>query len=110
MKVKSVKGEAFVNQRKGKMIVSYELEMRIGWAGEVRDVEGGVTGKGKGTVHLPYLGVENEDETPEVRVEVEVDDKVGATLKDAIRTKGKKVRGQRQRAVRQRRLACQQKE
>ncbi|CAD7698022.1 unnamed protein product [Ostreobium quekettii] len=88
--VKSVKGEAFVNQRKGKMIVSYELEMRIGWAGEVRDAEGGVAAKGKGTVHLPYLGVENEDETPEVRVEVEVDDKVGAALKEAIRTKGKK--------------------
>ena len=39
-KLTKCSGEAFVNIRKGKMIPSYELELRFGWEGTVKDGNG----------------------------------------------------------------------
>eukprot|EP00983_Pelagomonas_calceolata_P067222 1149403-Pelagomonas_calceolata.AAC.10 len=52
---------ALVNNRKNKIIPSYELEIRLNWAGSVAGEEA------KGKVVLPYVSDENSDEEPEVR-------------------------------------------
>merc|ERR1719298_142774 len=72
-KVSSCTGEAFVNIRKGKMIPSYEVEMRLAWEGTVRDGSDNVIASASGQVHLPYIAEENSDEDPEVKVSVSAD-------------------------------------
>jgi len=52
--------QALVNNRKNKIIPSYELEIRLNWAGSVDGEEA------KGKVVLPYVSDENADEEPEV--------------------------------------------
>ena len=49
-----------MNNRKNKIIPSYELEIRLSWTGKVGE------GEAKGTVVLPYVSDENADEEPEV--------------------------------------------
>lgn len=57
-------GEAIINQRKGKLIPIYELNMKIGWEGTCGEDEG------KGEVNAPYISEENHDEDPELLVTV----------------------------------------
>jgi len=84
--VDSCTGEAIINNRKQKIIPSYELEIKLGWEGATAD---GATAKGK--VHLPYVADENHDEDPEMRLVCEVDDAPSKTLKEAFQGPGKKV-------------------
>lgn len=90
-KLTKCSGEAFVNIRKGKMIPSYELELRFGWEGTVKDGNGNVIASASGAVHLPYVAEENSDEDPEVKVSVSKEDAAGGRLKEVMLSKGRKV-------------------
>lgn len=88
-KVSSCTGEAFVNIRKGKMIPSYEVEMRLAWEGTVRDGSDNVIASASGQVHLPYIAEENSDEDPEVKVSVSADNAASARLRELMLAEGK---------------------
>lgn len=64
-KLKSLGGEAIVNNRKGKTIVAYELDLALTWSGTL-----GEGTKVKGEILVPYISEENHDEDPEVTVTV----------------------------------------
>lgn len=49
---------AFLNIRKNKLIASYDLEVRVGWTGQLTDGEGKVVGSATGKVHFPHIGGE----------------------------------------------------
>uniref|UniRef100_A0A7S3RA74 Activator of Hsp90 ATPase AHSA1-like N-terminal domain-containing protein n=1 Tax=Dunaliella tertiolecta TaxID=3047 RepID=A0A7S3RA74_DUNTE len=76
--LEDLKGEALVNNRKNKIIPSYELEIRLNWAGSVAGEEA------KGKVVLPYVSDENSDEEPEVKVALEAETKAAKALKEAF--------------------------
>ncbi|MEW5304257.1 MAG: hypothetical protein WDW38_011278 [Sanguina aurantia] len=87
--LETVTGEAFINIRKGKMIPSYELEIKLRWSGELRDGSGSSVGSGAGLVHLPYVADENHDEAPEMKVSCDTADSSSQRLKDQLLGKGK---------------------
>ena len=58
--VPSVTGDCVMNQRKGKLIPSYELQVHITWT---RD-------GASGTIDLPYLADENAEDEPDLKVVV----------------------------------------
>lgn len=66
IELEAVKGDSFINVRKGKLIASYELDVSVGWAfkaaadGDGEDV--------RGWLQLPYLSEENHDEDPELQI------------------------------------------
>ncbi|KAK9821579.1 hypothetical protein WJX81_007361 [Elliptochloris bilobata] len=62
-----VSGEALTNNRKGKLIPSYELTVKGRWSGEARAGDGQAA-RGEGSWQIPYLADENADEDPELRV------------------------------------------
>jgi len=62
--LQTLTGEAFVNCRKGKLIPSYELELKLEWSGAVGDASA------SGLVHLPYLADENAGETESLEVRI----------------------------------------
>lgn len=59
----TVAGEAFLTNRKGKLISSYELQIKLPF-----DVTAADGSKGEGLVEVPYLAEENYGEKPEARV------------------------------------------
>ena len=79
-------GEAFVNQRKGKLIPSYELELKLEWTGRAGGAGSGV----KGTVHVPYIADENagDGDALEVRVAAQADDELSKACKAAVQKQG----------------------
>ncbi|KDD74224.1 hypothetical protein H632_c1476p0, partial [Helicosporidium sp. ATCC 50920] len=79
--VKSVEGDAVVNNRKGKAIVLYELSVTVGW-------EAGADGA-KGEIRMPYVSEENHDEDPEVLVTTTVEDAAGRACREEILKHGK---------------------
>lgn len=83
----SMEGEAVVNNRKKKIIVAYELDVKLGWAGSIegRDMSG--------SLRLPYISEENHDEDPELQVATTDDSPASRRAKEAILASGKKVRG-----------------
>jgi len=68
MKEVTCKGEVSVNTRKQKTIFLYELEVNLKWEGEFKSNLGTTY---KGTVNIPYISEENDDDDFEVRVEIE---------------------------------------
>lgn len=84
--IKSCEGEAIVNNRKNKIIASYELSLVLGWEGTADD---GSTVTGE--VRVPYLSEENHDEDPELQVAVSTDGPASQKLRGAILYHGKKV-------------------
>lgn len=84
--VKAVEGEAFLNNRKNKLVASYELNIQVSWQGSSS------LGEGSGVIQIPYLAEENHDEDPEIRVVTDKDDKASQVLKQAILSDGKQVR------------------
>ena len=87
--VQSLTGEAFVNQRKGKLIPSYELELKLEWSGVPTSEAGGETAKG--TVHVPYIADENAGDDAdelEVRVSAQADDALSRACKAAVQKFG----------------------
>ena len=79
--LQSLTGEAFVNQRKGKLIPSYELELKLAWQGS--DASGAAA---QGLLHLPYLAEENagEPDALEVRVSAQGDTQAHRDCKAAL--------------------------
>ena len=65
--VEACEGEAFVNTRKGKVIPSYEIELKVAWSGTAPG-EGGAAQEVSGKVHFPYIADENVGEKHEFKV------------------------------------------
>ncbi|EIE26952.1 hypothetical protein COCSUDRAFT_21985 [Coccomyxa subellipsoidea C-169] len=82
-----VSGDAIVNNRKKKLIPSYELEIKGTWSGEVRDGEAAESASG--SFHLPYVADENADEDPELKVSTSTDSAAARRLKEAFLGPGK---------------------
>mmetsp|Transcript_24286 Transcript_24286/g.76424 ORF Transcript_24286/g.76424 Transcript_24286/m.76424 type:complete len:354 (+) Transcript_24286:104-1165(+) len=89
--VQSLTGEAYLNQRKGKIIPGYELDIKLTWSGEVKDGEGKVIASADGTIHVPYLADENADEDPELKVLPSSKGPAADRFKDAMLAKGKQL-------------------
>ncbi|KAI8476840.1 MAG: activator of Hsp90 ATPase [Monoraphidium minutum] len=79
----SLSGDVFLNNRRAKLVASYELKLVIGWRGTGDD---GV--EGAGTIELPYLADENEDEDAEVKVAPADESTAAAALRDALLRRG----------------------
>ena len=79
----SLTGEAFVNQRKGKLIPSYELELKLEWQGEGEEDT-------RGLLHLPYLADENagEPDSLEGRFSATTDTPAARACKEALQKQG----------------------
>lgn len=80
-------GDAVVNQRKGKLIPAYELELKVKWVGT--DNEGKELAKGD--VKLPYISEENHDEDPEVVVTVASGGDAGEKIRGMIVKHGRPI-------------------
>ncbi|KAL9237788.1 hypothetical protein vseg_012295 [Gypsophila vaccaria] len=91
MKLDKLKGEAYVNIRKGKIIPGYELEISISYEAEARDAQGNRLVKGEGKVEIPYLSDENAGEMPEVRVSFGDEGEIGRKIKEVFVAKAKGV-------------------
>jgi len=57
----TIEGEAYVNVRKGKKIVGFELKANLEWEGEIKDGEGKTVVKTTGKAKIPNLD-EDQDE------------------------------------------------
>jgi len=77
----TVNGEVSVNTRKGKTILFYELDVSLKWEGEWKDT----VSERKGTVLMPYISEENDDDDFEVKLTVDKEDDAGYKLKDELR-------------------------
>ena len=91
--IESVTGEALVNNRKKKLIPSYELAVKGQWTGEINDGSQNSVASASGSFQLPYISDENADEDPELTVSLAEEGAGQQRLKQAFVTKGKKVRG-----------------
>lgn len=89
--VDSVTGEALINNRKKKLIPSYELAVKGQWQGHIADGDGNKATTATGTFQLPYISDENADEDPELTVALTEEGSGQQRLKQAFVTKGKKV-------------------
>jgi len=74
-------GDVSVNTRKQKTILFYELDVTVKWEGTLN--KSGLSAKG--SVMMPYISEENDDDDFEVKVSVEGDSRDHDTLKDALR-------------------------
>ncbi|KXZ44318.1 hypothetical protein GPECTOR_69g411 [Gonium pectorale] len=88
-KLESMSGDAFLNIRKNKLIPSYDLEVRVGWTGELTDGEGKVVGTATGKLHLPHIGDDNHDEDPEIQIVTDTNSADAERLKQAVHKGGK---------------------
>lgn len=89
--VDSVTGEALINNRKQKLIPSYELAVKGQWKGQIKDGSQSVVTSATGTFQLPYISDENADEDPELTVSLTEEGSGQQRLKQAFVNKGKKV-------------------
>lgn len=60
--IDSLSGDAYLNQRKGRLIPGYEMEVKVQYEGQSE------SGTSKGQIHFPYIADENADEDPEIRI------------------------------------------
>lgn len=72
-------GEATINQRKGKIIPAYELDLTLKWKGT--DAE---SNEGSGDIKVPYISEENHDEDPEVQISVTAGDAPAEKMRTLI--------------------------
>jgi len=77
------KGEVSVNTRKQKTIFLYELEVGFKWEGELRSKP---DKKLKGTVLIPYVSEENDDDDFETRVTVDGSGSDNETMRSEFRS------------------------
>ncbi|KNC76696.1 hypothetical protein SARC_10818 [Sphaeroforma arctica JP610] len=81
----TVTGEATASNRKGKLIFFYELEVKSSWSTTSID---GV--KVEGEFEIPNLSEENDLDEIDVQVTVKNETNESRSIKDLMRTKGKK--------------------
>lgn len=79
-------GDAVINQRKGKIIPAYELNLTLKWEGVNVEVE-----EGKGEVKVPYISEENHDEDPEVQITVTSGGAAAEKMRNLIVNHGRKI-------------------
>jgi len=77
------KGEVSVNTRKQKTIFLYELDVSLKWEGELKSTTGTTY---KGTVNVPYISEENDDDEFEVRVTADGNSKENETMRSEVRS------------------------
>jgi len=82
--VKSVTGEATINNRKGKLIYFYEWELTLNYIGTVT----GSALEHKGTITIPNLSDENDADDIDVQIIAKGDAKNAEKLKQVVRRKG----------------------
>lgn len=79
-------GDAIVNQRKGKIIPAYELELTLKWTATAADGT-----EVAGEIKAPYISEENHDEDPEVQVSVSSGGAVGEKVRALVVADGRPV-------------------
>lgn len=89
--IESVTGEALINNRKKKLIPSYELAVKGQWTGEIKDGSQNSIVSASGNFQLPYISDENADEDPELTVSLTDEGAGQQRLKQAFVNKGKTV-------------------
>ena len=89
--IESITGEALINNRKKKLIPSYELAVKGLWTGEIKDGSQNSIASASGSFQLPYISDENADEDPELTVSLTDEGAGQQRLKQAFVTKGKTV-------------------
>mmetsp|Transcript_29423 Transcript_29423/g.47519 ORF Transcript_29423/g.47519 Transcript_29423/m.47519 type:complete len:371 (-) Transcript_29423:688-1800(-) len=87
-KVDAITGEANANNRKGKRIVFYELNLKLKWTGELFDSEGKSVCKADGTAEVTNLSEEQSADDLDVIVSVTGTTTGHQRLREAMRTKG----------------------
>lgn len=55
-----VEGEAYINNRKGKNILVYELDVKVEWEGKIFDESGNTIDSTTGSLAMPYISEEND--------------------------------------------------
>jgi len=78
----NTKGEVTVNTRKKKVIFLYELDVTLKWEGEIKGSPGTTY---KGTIQIPYISEENDDDDFEVKVNIEGDSEKHQNVKFDLR-------------------------
>ncbi|XP_014664143.1 PREDICTED: activator of 90 kDa heat shock protein ATPase homolog 1-like [Priapulus caudatus] len=85
--IDDITGEAFANNRKGKLIFFYEWEIKLEWEGWLRKTQKVC----KGTITIPNLSEEHHDpEEVDVDVSLSVEDDEGYMVKEFLRVAGVK--------------------
>jgi len=87
--LQSLKGEAFINNRKNKLYTSFELNVKIGYSGKVRDGDGVIIGDDEGVIEVPNLSDEQEPEDWEFRITPAGNDAAAQRIKSAILGSGR---------------------
>ncbi|CAK0780341.1 hypothetical protein CVIRNUC_005018 [Coccomyxa viridis] len=82
----SVTGDAIINNRKRKLIPSYELEVKGTWKGSTKDGS-----SAEGTFTMPYIADENADEDPELKAAVMDDSKSAQQLRELFLSQGRQL-------------------
>lgn len=83
VQVQTVTGEAFINNRKNKLIPSYELEVQGSWSGEYHEISAESVPT-EGHFHFPYIADENADEDPELRFTTASESAAAKAAKQAL--------------------------
>ena len=73
-------GEVTMNTRKQKVILFYEIDVTLKWEGEFHGEK-----FYSGTVRMPYISEENDDDDFEIQYTVDSSEKEASNLKDAFR-------------------------
>eukprot|EP01027_Heterolobosea_sp_BB2_P007467 GEZU01011109.1.p1 GENE.GEZU01011109.1~~GEZU01011109.1.p1 ORF type:complete len:362 (+),score=121.34 GEZU01011109.1:105-1190(+) len=98
--LKSVTGDCYLNNRKGKLFAFYELDITVDWKGEIKDNEGNKQVSAKGTIKMPYVSDENDIDDFEIKISMNDEDTKANTpghrrLKDIVREHGTKAARER---------------
>lgn len=83
----NIKGDAIINQRKGKLIPAYEIELAIPWIATVSKEGSHI----KGEIKAPYISEENHDEDPELLVSTEQSDTIAEKVRQLVIKKGRPI-------------------
>ncbi|XP_018320951.1 activator of 90 kDa heat shock protein ATPase homolog 1 [Agrilus planipennis] len=89
LKIKEVEkceGEAYANNRKGKLIFFYEWNLVLKWEGKLKE---GTGTKHKGKVTVPNLSEENDVSELDIQISVKDNEEEGEVLKEIMQSVGK---------------------
>ncbi|OMJ08296.1 hypothetical protein AYI70_g11636 [Smittium culicis] len=84
--VESVTGDADLNQRKGKILTLYDLEIKLKWAGYLDGDEEDKDKAIKGSLTIPEVAHDSEADDYVFDVRLDNDTKAGWALKELVRT------------------------
>ncbi|KAK2964429.1 putative Activator of Hsp90 ATPase, N-terminal [Blattamonas nauphoetae] len=80
--VDSIEGDAVINIRKGKRIISYELKITSKWSGQIG--EGDSAKKETGKIEMPYVCEDVDDMNFEVKVKADNSNSTSKKMMDII--------------------------